>query len=126
MQKALIPLARLIRSHGETYSYHPKATPQQSQPWRVDNTTSDSDEAAATLKAILHIKPALASDSLPQGGVRAMGVVLVEGGQTQPQSGDTLASTSQSQQWRMDTAIVLGRAKSATLIEVVLTGHAAQ
>lgn len=126
MQKALIPLARLIRSHGETYTYHPKATPQQSQPWRVDNTISQSESDATTLKAILHIKPATASDALPQGGVRAMGVVLVEGGQTKPQSGDTLANPSQNQQWRIDTAIVLGNAKAATLIEVVLTGHAAQ
>lgn len=122
MQKALTPLARLIRQEGQTLTWQAATAASQNQPWRVEATP----QASQHIKGILHIKPAAANDSLPQGGVRGVGVLLVESGNGMPSAGDTLLAEDGQLAWRIDTVVTLGTAKAAKLIEVILTGHAAQ
>ncbi len=131
MFKAPYAISSLIKKYGVEITHHPRPTADASAPWKattVVTPTKGEETHTAVMKGLIQHVRADASDRLPEGGVKAIMVLMVDQADKMPLPGDELAHANIT--WRANTVIPLSaaampkfRGSNAKLVEVVVTSR---
>ena len=113
-------ITSLIKTYGVDVIHTKRPAADATSPWKA----AESDQNAQThLKGLIqHLRPDN-SDALPEGGLRAVIILMMTPQQDNPLPGDELVIDSGH--WRAATVIPLSSSRQVKLLEVIVTSTGA-
>lgn len=108
------PVVSLIQRYGRSIIHHKKGSALSTAPWKLDDKTTPP----AVLMGVLQKVKSERNDALPEGGLKAVIVLLVKSGMENPEPGDWLALDDQS--WRINTILPLTKERRYSVLEALV------
>jgi hypothetical protein len=117
MKTVLSPIARLVRRFGTSFIHSPAVSARKNQPWKPGATSDHTIEIKGLIQQFIPVR----DSDLPDGQVRSVAILVIDGGITVPAPGDYLEADNS--RWRIQTILPIGKSRGSHLVEAVLTGQ---
>ena len=111
------PVMRFVMRHGVDITHHPQASASADAPWALSSDVPPS----VVLKGLIQRIRAESSPDMPQGGFRAVAVLVISKGIAKPRPGDSLEA--EDQHWRIKAVLPLARHRSGEMVEASLVSY---
>lgn len=109
------PIASMIASYGVNIFHKPAPRAMVNSPWKAQSSSTTQQE----IKGIIQRIRAEQHPDIPEGGLKAVMVLLVKSTNVLPKPGDQLIVDDQT--WRIATILPLTSDRSHTIIETMVT-----
>ena len=106
----------LITTYGVEIRHVRRPEADAQSPWKVSNSGAGQP---VIFKGLIQRLKADQRDRLPEGGIKAVMIILLDKGQKSPQPGDELKVEGVG--WRAATVLPLSERRASRLMEVMVT-----
>ena len=116
--KTPLAITSLIKRYGVTIKHYKRPLPDTASPWK---TQAQSPQTAVEMTGLIQHLRADHQDGLPEGGIKAVVIMMIDADRDIPKPGDDLVINGQ--RWRASTILPQSSTRSTRLLEVLVTSR---